>query len=320
MQIPSDDPRLLRIDLRAELVRLSHTDRSLAAAVRRGELDRPRRGAYVSALEWARLSSEQRYAVRARAVERQARTDVVLSHTSAVPFYDGPLWGQSLDDVHVTRRDGLTGRKERGVRQHRGLLRDDDVVAAHGFHISSPARTVLECATVASVEAALVVANDFLHRGLVTPRELDERYDEVMAHWPRSLGTSVVLRLADPRIESVGESRTWYFLYRSSLPRPIPQFEVWDCQELVAKLDFALPEHGIWLEFDGRAKYERYLRPGESPADAVVREKLREDRVAELTGWRCLRITWTDLADPARLATRIRALIESVARATRRAS
>ncbi|WGX99327.1 type IV toxin-antitoxin system AbiEi family antitoxin domain-containing protein [Nocardioides sp. L-11A] len=320
MQIPSDDPRLLQIDLRADLVRLGHTDRSLAAAVRRGELDRPRRGAYVSAAEWAQLSSEQRYAVRARAVERQARTEVILSHTSAVPFHDGPLWGQQLEDVHVTRRDGLTGRKERGVRQHRGQLRDDDVVAVHDFQVSAPARTVLECATVASVESALVVANDFLHRGLVTPQELHERYDEVMAHWPQSLGTPVVLRLADPRIESVGESRTLYFLYRSSLPKPIPQFEIWDGLELVAKLDFALPEHGIWLEFDGRVKYERFLRPGESPADAVVREKLREDRVAELTGWRCLRLTWTDLADPARLAARIRALIESVARATRRAS
>ncbi len=86
-------------------------------------------------------------------------------HSSAVPFYDGPLWGQPLSDVHITRRDGLTGRKERGVRQHRGQLREDDVVAVHDFHISAPARTVLECATVGSIESALVVANDFLHRG-----------------------------------------------------------------------------------------------------------------------------------------------------------
>ncbi len=154
----------------------------------------------------------------------------------------------------------------------------------------------------------------------MTPEELHERYDEAMAHWPQSLGTPIVLRLADPRIESVGESRCWYFLYRSSLPKPIPQLEIWDGQELVAKLDFALPEHGIWLEFDGKAKYEKFLRPGESPADAVVREKQRENRVAELTGWRCLRITWADLADPVRLAARIHALIESVACARRRAA
>jgi hypothetical protein len=29
--------------------------------------------------------------------------------------------------------------------------------------------------------------------------------------------------------------------------------------------------------------------------------------VRELTGWTCIRVTWTDLNDPARLADRIRA-------------
>ena len=31
-------------------------------------------------------------------------------------------------------------------------------------------------------------------------------------------------------------------------------------------------------EFDGKMKYEKYLRPGETPADCVFREKRREDR------------------------------------------
>jgi len=43
--------------------------------------------------------------------------------------------------------------------------------------------------------------------------------------------------------------------------------------------------------------------------DVVFREKRREDRVRELTGWRCFRITWQDLAGPVRLAARIRAFI-----------
>ena len=33
----------------------------------------------------------------------------------------------------------------------------------------------------------------------------------------------------------------------------------------------------------------------------MLREKRREERVAELTGWRCIRITWADLAYPERL-------------------
>ena len=34
-----------------------------------------------------------------------------------------------------------------------------------------------------------------------------------------------------------------------------------------------------------------------------------EDLVRELTGWICIRVTWADLADPARLAARIRAAL-----------
>ncbi len=41
----------------------------------------------------------------------------------------------------------------------------------------------------------------------------------------------------------------------------------------------------------------------------VFREKRREDRIRELTGWRCFRITWHDLGDPGRLAARIRAFL-----------
>lgn len=34
-------------------------------------------------------------------------------------------------------------------------------------------------------------------------------------------------------------------------------------------------------EFDGMVKYQRFVRPGESPSDTVVREKRREDLVRD---------------------------------------
>jgi hypothetical protein len=40
-----------------------------------------------------------------------------------------------------------------------------------------------------------------------------------------------------------------------------------------------------------------------------MREKRREDRIRELTGWRCIRITWADLFHPERTAARIRAML-----------
>ena len=67
---------------------------------------------------------------------------------------------------------------------------------------------------------------------------------------------------------------------------------------LVAATDFAWHEQRVFGEFDGKMKYGRLLRAGETAGDAVFREKQREDRVRELTGYRCGRLVWTDLARP----------------------
>lgn len=313
MQIPANDPRLLQIAQRRELIQAGYNDRALAAALARGTLARPRRGAYVDGLLWSTLSGDDRYAVRCRAAYLQARTGVVLSHVSALPFYDAPLWGFDLSAAHLTRGDGIAGRREAGIQRHSGALLPEDVIDVHGHAVMSPCRATLEVSLLGSSEAALVTANHFLHIGAFTKADLVARYEGTIEFWPDSLATSVVLRLADARVESVGESRTLYFFYRHSLPKPVPQHRVYDGSEEVARLDFALPDLGCWFEFDGRSKYESYLRPGETAADAVIRERRRESRVQELTGWRCLRIVWSDLADPRRLEQRIRSFLASVA-------
>jgi hypothetical protein len=69
------------------------------------------------------------------------------------------------------------------------------------------------------------------------------------------------------------------------------------------------------MEFDGKEKYLKFRRPGESVTDAVLREKRREERIRELTGWTCIRITWADLYDPERTAARIRAVMATAQRA-----
>lgn len=320
MQIRSDDPRLLAIALRRELIEAGYDDRAIARAVKSGHLARPRRGAYVDAGAWRDMTSDEKYAIRARAVQRQANADTVLSHVSALPFLGAPLFGHDLSEVHVTRPDARSGRRERGVRQHRGILLDRDVTDVHGVLATTPTRAALECATVSSTEAALTVVNHFLHAGQTTLEQLRARADDDMERWPGTLRVHVLLGLADGRIASVGESRLSYVFYSQSLPRPIPQFEVSDGAGFLALLDFAIPELGVWFEFDGRAKYTAHLRPGETPADAVLREKAREDMVRELTGWRCMRITWADLGDPVRLAARIRAFIDRGTRPSAAAS
>ena len=295
--------------LRSEAIAAGYTDRDIAKQVATGDWHRLRHGAYVAGDLFRSAHPEEQHALLARAVVRQARTDLVLSHLSAIPEYQGPLWNVPLDVVHVTRLDERAGRKEAGVRQHQGVLLPGDVVALDGLQVTSPARTALDVTTVTGVEQALVMVNHLLHRQLTTIDDLHDRY-ATMARHPYTLRTGLVLRLADARIESVGESRTSYALWRQGIPRPVPQLAVTDGHgREVARLDFAWPGRGRWLEFDGREKYVKHLRAGESVTDAVLREKRREEMVCELTGWRCIRITWADLADPVRLAARLRAFL-----------
>lgn len=294
--------------LRSEILALGYRDEHITRFTRRGIWIRVRRGAFVSGETWRAASEADRYRIFCSAALRQARTLVVASHTSAVAFHDGPLWGLDLDISHLTRTDGRTGRKEAHIQQHRGAIAEGDVMAHGPFQVMTPTRTALELTTVAPLDPCLCVMNDFLHRKLTTQEALEQRY-ATMHHWPESLKGDIVLRLADPRIESVGETRTFLVIWREGLPAPEPQYEIFDeYGNLVARVDFAWPEHGIFLEFDGREKYLQYRREGESVHDAILREKRREELICQITGWRCIRVVWADLERPGVLGMRLRNL------------
>ena len=58
-------------------------------------------------------------------------------------------------------------------------------------------------------------------------------------------------------------------------------------------------------------KYEKHRRKGETLEQFLMREKQREELICQLTGWVCIRVTWSDLAAPELLARRVRKLLES---------
>lgn len=310
----AQDPRLTRIMLRGELIDGGWTDRGIARMVRCGLWVKVRRGAYAVRSDWRGLDTAGRHVVRTRAVMRQANANVVASHTSGLMAYDAPTWGLSLDSVHVTRTDGKAGRAEAGVRQHRGTILEGDVVHRLGMKVMAAPRLGLEVTTVAETESALVAVNHLLHTRATTLEELRARYVKGIDRWAHTLSTDIVLRLADPRLASPGESRVFYLCYRFGLPAPIPQYQVRDRGgRVVAVVDFAWPDLGVFLEFDGKIKYQELLREGESASDVVVREKRREELVVELTGWRCIRLIWADLERPEHTAQRLGAMLSRVA-------
>jgi hypothetical protein len=292
--------------LTRDLLADGYDDKTIARMVRQGHWHRIRRGAFVLGETWRAMDEVGRHRLRARAVLRTAHPAAVLSHVSAVLEHGAPVWGVDLDDVHVTRHDGKSGRREAGVAHHRGALPPELIHTAHDVPVTSPARALLELTTITSVESSLVSTNAQLDRGKVSHSELEAMLPS-MQHWPDSLRTDLVVRLADHRCAWPGEARMSHLIWREHLPRPKPQFEVHDERgNLVAILDFAWPELGAFGEFDGRIKYERLRRAGESLEDVVLREKRRQELVTLLTGWVCIRVTWEDLDRPATTARRIR--------------
>jgi hypothetical protein len=291
--------------LRRELLADGLNDRAIAARVRSGEFQRIRHGAYTAGSFWAGLDAAGQHLLRTRAVVKQSCTDVVVSHTSAAVLQGAPTWGLPLDYVHLTRLDARAGRREAGVRQHRGRVLVGDVDDRWPLPATCPTRAALEVTTLASAEVSLVVINHFLHAGLTSLDRLRRRYEQGIDRWSFTLRTELVLQRANGLCESVGESRLWHFFHDSRLRLPVAQYAVVVAGELIARLDFAWPELGVFVEFDGLTKYRTPYDVRESSSDVVVREKQREDAVREVTGWICVRVTWADLDDPRRLEARL---------------
>jgi hypothetical protein len=291
--------------LRSEALPLGYDDRAIAARCRSEVWVRVRHGAYTFADSWTDLSAEARHQLVTRAVLRTARCRAVVSHTSAVAQFGTPIWDAVGGLVHITRLDGRSGRKEAGVAQHHGWMGVEDVSLVNGVLVTSATRTALDVTTITDTEHSLVMVNGLLHAQHTTLAHLERRYAS-MTQWPHSLRTDLVLRLADGRCESAGETRTCYVCWQQGLPVPELQFEIRQGGTLVARLDLAWPELGVWVEFDGKIKYSSAFRDGDRPEDVVFREKKREDMVRRVTGWRCVRVTWADLYNPALLAAKIR--------------
>ena len=191
---------------RADALRCGWSDRDLGAARRGGEIERLRHGAYAFAADTRPLDEVQRHVLLARAVVRQQRGRVALTGITAAAVHGIALWGQDLDIVHVVRLDAGSSRREPGVRHH--VVSDaieDQVEVVDGLPVVSLARAVWETASSSSLEAGVCSVDSALH---LYPGIVDglRRQSEQFRHRPGSRTARMVMRLADGRAESPGES------------------------------------------------------------------------------------------------------------------
>lgn len=293
---------------RKEALGEGHADKTIARALRLRLWVRIRHGYYTFTDLWAAADDRERHLVRAHAVMHKLGSRAALSHVSAALEHKLMVWDVDLSLVHVTRLDGGQGRIEAGVHYHEGVCRDDDLVSIDSMLVVNRARAALETSTSTSTEQSLVVLDSVLRNGC-TRDELEAMHEE-MLHWPGMQHTQVAVRMADGRSESVGESRCRWLFYKHRLPAPKLQHNVYDAQgNLIGTTDFAWEEHGLLGEFDGRVKYGRLLRPGETPGDAVFREKVREDALREASNCGMVRIIWSHLYQDYETAARVRRLM-----------
>lgn len=263
---------------RQDALEAGFDDKAINREIRARRWVRIRRGAYTFNDIWSAQDEVERHRITARAVVDRLGPGVALSHTSAVIEHGMAVWDADLSCVHVTRLDGGAGRTEAGVVHHEGFCIDDDLIEREdGLLMVKPARAALEHACLVSSESAVVTLDSGLHVHAFTRAEMESVF-ALMRSWPKSQRLQIVVRFADGRAESVGESRSRWLCYKYNLPAPELQFEVYDeCGRLIGITDMAWPERKLLGEFDGKIKYGRLLRPGEEPGEAVFREKVRED-------------------------------------------
>lgn len=280
----------------------------VAKAVRSGEWVRVRRGAYLPVDAAPPMGSRSpqdeqwMHLARVAAVSAQGSRKVTISHDSAALVLGAFLW-RCPSRVHLTQQVSASSTRAPDIVRHKGVLRRDEILVSSGIQVTSPVRTLVDCLTTMPALAGLVVADSFLSLGVDrvdVANALEERGRCNGARLAR-----LVLDAADAGAESPGETHLRYLVWASGLPRPESQVHVsthlgdfW--------ADLGWDRWHVLLEYDGMVKYQD--GPDGAPSDALIREKRRQDAIAE-AGYRILRVTKYDLRDPERLIRRILALL-----------
>jgi hypothetical protein len=308
-----DDLRHLHLDhvfSRGEAIDSGYADEDLYAWLRDGLIVRIRHGAYTFTDVWSGADAVERHRLRAHAVLRSHDSRLALSHTSAAVEHGLRLFRPDLSRVHVTCLDRRIARTTGDIVYHQGVCPDDDLMLSGNQLVVKPVRAGLEAALLTDVRGGLVILDSIISLGKGTLDEIHAGFEHISGH-PATRKLQITVRLTRKGGDSIGETLSRHLMFGQQIPEPVLQFEVRDQSgALIGTTDFAWPDHGLLGEFDGMVKYGRLLRDGETPGDAVEREKTREDRLREETGWLMIRLIWAELFKPGETGARIRRQLE----------
>lgn len=285
----------------AALAANGFTANEIRAKVQAGEITRVRRGVYDAVTDMGELEEHLRLI---RATLPAVHEANVMSHLSAAVIHGFPVQRHLLGRVWMTRRSSGHGRSTRLVTVKNTALDDEEVMQLDGLTVTTPERTVADLARTQPYEWGVIACDAALRAGI--------RSDMIrtsLARHPRLRGASragAAVAFADPRSESPAESVSRVSMARAGIPAPTLQSELFTADgEFVARPDFTWPENRLVGEVDGKWKYGRLLRPGQTAEDAVMSEKNREERIRQLGFW-VVRWDWETALNPARLGALLR--------------
>ncbi|HET8600569.1 MAG TPA: type IV toxin-antitoxin system AbiEi family antitoxin domain-containing protein [Segeticoccus sp.] len=280
---------------RTDALECGYTDVGIRALVESGMCRRLARGVYGLPLPQP-VNAEARHRQRARGLLRRYAGRAAASHHSALLLHGLPTYGVDLGRVHLTAQGRTHGSTHPEFSIHRRVPWAEPVDVRGGLALPVAA-ALAQTATLMGSTTAIVAADAALHREMLSVADLRDAADRVL-RWSGGREALVMARMADKRSESVGESRLR--LAFSALQIPVePQFKVMDGDRVIARSDFRVKGTRLLIEFDGLVKYR-----GQDGADAIVREKKREDQVRRLR-WDFERFVWDDLDNLPQIASRV---------------
>jgi hypothetical protein len=283
------DPLLVS---RAEALARGRTPEEVRWLLRTGRWTALRRGLYVPTGELAPPDDpHRRFWLEALALYRHLeRPTAAFSHATAAR-----MWGlqPSRSAESTLRLTDLTGsHRGREFWIGEGALPSAEVRRAGPLRLTSPARTLVDCAREWSEIDAVASIDDALLRDRVELPALRE----VLERTPRRPGHPAAVRAvarADGRAESWLESAWRVRHLAAGLPRPELQVEIWIEGRLVKVVDGWFPDAALAVECDGRVKYDRPYRD-RTPAQVLWEEKRAEDALRAV-GIRVVRVVSDDV-------------------------
>ncbi len=252
------------------------------------------RGVYVPDLP---DDPEDHHLLRARAALRRHGPGTVLSHQTAALVWELPVFGAALERVRLSRIGALSTPESRHptVIMSGSMLARRDVVLHEGVPITAAARTVLDCARSLPLRGGVAIADAAAAAGLLRDRDV-RRVLAQMKGWKGVGRARTVLTLIDPAAESPGESAARVTMHQLGF-RTRSQVVISDDSGFLGRVDFLIVDTQVVVEFDGQGKYGV---GSEESHEKFWKEKLRHDAIVA-AGYEVVRVTWSDLNEPARL-------------------